>query len=79
MGTRHDGPSGIGAKLNDAVQWTTAAIGTVTTSTASTSVPPPMPTDAVSIEAIKLVVTSNKKISLVMGSSGMSHLSLIHI
>ena len=21
MGARHDGPSGIGAKLNDAVQW----------------------------------------------------------
>jgi hypothetical protein len=27
----------------------------------------------VSIEAMKLVVTSNKKISLVMGSSGISH------
>ena len=74
MGARHDGPSGIGAKLNDAVQWYDSGdrdgydkrreYQCATT---------PMPTDAVSIEAIKLVVTSNKKISVVMGSSGISH------
>ena len=45
-------------------------MGTVTTSTAKTSVPPPIPNDAVNNDAIKLVVIRTYRTSRLIGKSG---------